>query len=54
MFLPDHVSSGIGHKLNFGKEGRTIGVLYPTKMVEGAEQDVVLAGTCSLVNAVHS
>lgn len=44
VMLTEKVSSGIGFKLEYGKEGRTVAVLYPNKLVEGAEQDVVLGG----------
>ena len=54
VFLPESVSSGIGHKLDFGKQGRSIGVIYPTKFVEGDEQDVVLSGEMQTHTFTHA
>lgn len=44
VFLPQHVNSGIGLKLNLKKGQSALGVVYPDRFVHEQKTDVLLAG----------
>ncbi|KAH3768959.1 hypothetical protein DPMN_170180 [Dreissena polymorpha] len=44
VFLPDHLSSGIGISLRYGDGSSTLAIKYPDTFIKGDWEDAVLAG----------